>query len=386
MKRSTFYLLPLLAKSMSVYYFVLLPPLLAREFITASQVGYIGALSIGMLVIGALGVARWHLITSKLLVQIGAIMSLLCIGVLAIGIASHNVVIIAMSFAFIGFQTGIAMSAANALTAKYTSRGNRFGIMARMSMLGDLNRIIFPLIVAGSLYMGGLTIALSIMAIMAVLYVIIANSVPQAAVEKTKADLSLPPARLWHNRLFKFLVSMEFLDSFASSQLFVFIPILFLAKGYSIENTLILQTAIFIGYLSGRWWMGKLANKFSGIVSLTLAECGMIITIGLLLVNRQLAILYGLTLLLGVFARGTGPVLRALVFDSLSDHHMKRGTAIHVVAGDSGSALGQLLFGLLLAWTGAKTPFVVAAGIAGVIVLLGIWLLRGIRQGNIATT
>jgi FSR family fosmidomycin resistance protein-like MFS transporter len=383
MRRSTFYLLPFLAKSMSVYYFVLLPPLLAGGYITSAQVGYTGALSITALVIGAISVARWPHTSSKTLVQIGSAASLACVGLLGVGIAMHSVAIITLTYIIIGLQTGIAMSAANALTAAYTTRGKRFNIMARMSMMGDLNRIIFPIIVAGSLYFGGLTIALIVMSVMTVAYIIVANSVPQKNSKADEDQTELSSAKFWHNRLFKFLIGMEFLDSFASSQLFVFVPILFLSKGYSIESTLLLQTAIFIGYLSGRWCMGKIADRFSGLTSLILAECGMVVSIILLLLTNQLALLYLLTLLLGVFARGTGPVLRALVFDSLHDHHMKRGTAIHVVAGDSGSASGQLLFGLLLAWVGAVTPFIVAAGLAGVVVFLGALLFQDDRNNRV---
>src|SRR6185437_13373187 len=93
-------------------------------------------------------------------------------------------------------------------------------------------------------------------------------------------------------------------------------------------------------------------------------------------------VLYILTWLLGVFARGTSPVIKALAFDSLHESHMKQGSALHVVAGDSGSALGQLCFGLLLAWVGVNAPFITAALIAGAIAICCVPLVRQLLTPN----
>jgi MFS family permease len=71
--------------------------------------------------------------------------------------------------------------------------------------------------------------------------------------------------------------------------------------------------------------------------------------------------------MLGIFARGTSPAIKALAFDSIDDHQAKQASAIYVVAGDSGSALAQLTFGFLVAWLGANAPFIMSAIVAGLI-------------------
>jgi MFS family permease len=59
-----------------------------------------------------------------------------------------------------------------------------------------------------------------------------------------------------------------------------------------------------------------------------------------------------LSFLLGLFSRGTSPVIKALVFDGLAPHQMRRGSALYTIGGEGGSAIGQAVFGLLLAYFG----------------------------------
>jgi predicted MFS family arabinose efflux permease len=82
-------------------------------------------------------------------------------------------------------------------------------------------------------------------------------------------------------------------------------------------------------------------------------------------------ILYLLCFMLGVFARGTAPVIKALIFDQLEPHQNRQGSALHILFGDAGSALGQLIFGLLLAWLGVTAPFLAAAVGAGLVAAFG---------------
>lgn len=361
MKRTALYLLPFFAKSMTVYYFILLAPLLANQVISPAAVGYIGALSIGALVMGALLVMGWlHRQSSRAIVQAGAWIALASSIILYAGISTHNVFLITLSFITSGFEVGLSMAGANAIVAAKTNRGNRYQILGRMSMLGDISRIVFPILVAGAIGLGGLPLAVWLIGLMAALFVLVAQVAPDAdTLPTTNTPKQWPPLR--RNASFRFFLSLEFLDSFASSQLFVFVPILFLAKGYSLQNSLLLQSAIFLGYLSGRWFVTELAHRLGGVRAVVLAEVGMGATIGMLLISSNLMALYALTWLLGVFARGTSPVIKALVFDSLRDGQMKRGSAIHVIAGDSGSAIGQLVFGLAFAWLGIYAPFLAAA-------------------------
>lgn len=375
------YILPLLAKSFTLDLFILLPVLYSRKVISSFEVGYFGAMSIGLLVVGALVISRWlHHKQSRDILILGSWLGILATFLLGIGLSTHSIWLILLAYMLCGLLVGFSMSAANALVASYTNRGNRYTFLARSSMLGDVNRITFPLIVAFALKFGGLNGALLAILFVGSVFVWAAATLPAEDTSPKKSPI--PATHLRYNRLFQYFLSMEFLDSFASSQLFVFIPILFLAKGYSIQSSLVLQTAVFLGYLSGRWIIGWVAKHASGTLAVAIAETGMVLSIALLLFAHSLVILYGLTWLLGVFARGTSPVIKALAFDSLQDDHIKQGSALHVVAGDSGSALGQLCFGLLLAWLGVRAPFIAAAAAAAIVVLICLPYMRRVIVAN----
>jgi FSR family fosmidomycin resistance protein-like MFS transporter len=261
-----------------------------------------------------------------------------------------------------GLATGTAMSGVNAVAAHLTTKGDRYKSLAKLGMMMDIVRIVFPLIAAGAVTLGATNAAIAIIIVAALILLAFSTSLPHF--HSHDEQLSEKIESLRGNKNFFYVLFLEFLDSFSSSQLFVFLPLIFLAKGYSLESSLVMQSFIFLGYLSGRWLVSFLANKYSGIKAIAYAEVGMVICILLLLITSDLWLLYLLTFSLGVFARGTSPAIKALAFDTLSDRQMKKGSALHVVAGDSGSALGQLLFGFLVAWYGVNSPFYVAAIVA----------------------
>jgi MFS family permease len=237
-------------------------------------------------------------------------------------------------------------------------------------MLTDIIRIVFPLLVSGAVILATVSAAIILIIVTTVVFFLFSSSLPRShsLVNENLNGEIIDSVR--KNRNFLYVLSLEFLDSFSSSQLFVFLPLIFLAKGYSIESSLLLQSFIFLGYLSGRLFVSFLAKIYSGIKAIAYAEIGMVITIILLLATSNLWILYMLSYALGIFARGTAPAIKALAFDSLTEHQVKKGSALHVVAGDSGSALGQLLFGFSVTWYGTNSPFIAAAGIAAFIAVI----------------
>lgn len=364
---STLYAMQALVKGFSVFYFVLLPVFYAEKLIGSVQVGYIGALFIVMLILGAIVVARWlHGLDTKKLLQIASWIAILASLVLLASTLLHDLTLLIVSYGLMGVTVGTAMSGVNAVAAHLTIRGDRFKSLAKMSMLTDTVRIAFPSLVAGLVLIGASSAAVLLVIATAIVFLALCSRLPKfSPPEESSVSENMESVRA--NKPFQYMLSLEFFDSFSSSQLFVFLPLLFLAKGYSLESSLLLQSFIFLGYMSGRWFVSLLAKHYSGIRAIAYAEVGMVVSIVLLLTAQYLWLLYFLSYALGVFARGTSPAIKALAFDSLSEAQTRKGSALHVVAGDSGSALGQLLFGLLIAWYSVNTPFVVAAVIAGLI-------------------
>lgn len=355
-----------LTKGFSVFYFVLLPVFYSKQVIDLASVGYVGALFIGMLILGTLLVITWlHEIRTVQLLRIGAWFGLLATLILMISIDQASKSMLLLAYGLMGLVSGVALSSVNALIASGTEKGNRFKSIAQISMFTDLGRIAFPLAIAGILSVGTVFMAVSLVGIISLIFLVITYSIRDSErVAKDEGESIAKGLRLVaKNKLFRFVLSLEFLDSFSSSQLFVFLPLLFLEKGYTLERSLLLQTFVFLGYISGRWIVGVVASKYSGNKAIAAAEFGMVATIGLLLLSNNIVVLYILTFSLGVFSRGTSPAIKALSFDSLSGAQTKQGVALHVLAGDTGSVLAQLTFGLLLTTFSVIAPFVVAGAI-----------------------
>ncbi len=365
-------ILQALLKGFSVFYFLLLPILYAAMAITAEQLAYIGALLIVGILIGALAVTyRLHVHHKARILQTSLA---LLFGSTILLFWTHNLFLLATAYILIGLATGLGMSTINALAAQFTTKGKRYKALAKIAMLTDVARIIYPL-VTGAIYVaigfaGLIYFALLTVVVFATFIYLFTRShhIDEEAEVSNKNDISAG-APIRRNKPFWFVIGLEFFDSFASSQLFVFLPILLLFKNFSIEDALITQSVVFLGYLSGRLFVSFLAHRFNGFIAVGLAEVGMIITIILLLVIPPSNVLYGLCFLLGVFSRGTSPVIKALAFDRLEPLQMRRGSAIHVIGGDSGSAIAQFVFGLLLAWLGVVAPFVASAICAAIVAI-----------------
>lgn len=373
-----------LAKGFSVFYFVLLPVFYFQKLITPREVGYIGALFIVMLIIGAVVVVRWlHILKTKSLLQLASLVSIVSSIILFFAMHQHNLDWLVLSFGLMGLSVGVSMSGVNVVAAHFTNKGDRYQTLAKLGMLTDLIRIIFPIIIAGLVSIKASNYAAVIIVFTSVLFLYFASSLPDNLINDGEAEsVLLKKAELRLNKPFRFALSLEFLDSFSSSQLFVFLPLLFIAKGYSLQNSLLLQSFIFLGYLCGRWVIGVVAKRISGVKAVSYSEIGMAIAILLLLLVQPIWLLYILTFVLGIFARGTSPAIKAIAFDSLSQEQIKKGSALHVVAGDSGSALGQLLFGLLIAWYGVKAPFIASILVALIIVAMCSLLVNSMQASK----
>ncbi len=362
-------LLRAVLKGFSVYYLLLLPILYAAHTIGPAQLGYIGAMLVAGILVGALTVTyRLHryskatLLWASLTLLFGATLLLFWF---------HHILVLIIAYILIGLASGVGVSTVDAVSASLSTRGKRYGSQAKIAMLTDISRILYPLII-GVVYVAagfkGL-IVFGLLAILAfgVLMALLIRSNLIAELPHEVADPGESAKAIRRNKSFLYIVGLEFMDSLASSQLVVFLPALLIFKGFTIEHALFYQSAIFIGYLSGRWLIGRIAQQRNGYAALGLAESGMVVAIILILLAPANAILYALCFLLGVFSRGTSPVIKAMAFDQLESTQIRRGTALHVIGGDSGSALGQLGFGLLLAWLGVKAPFIAAAACAAIV-------------------
>jgi MFS family permease len=213
-----------LLKVFSVLYFLFLPILYALNMISAASLGYIGALLILGILFGALLLAyKPHSFSRPQLLAASGVF--LMSGTLFLFL-KEQLMLLALAYLLIGLAIGIGITIMNELAAQLTSKNNRFAIFANISMVWDILRIGYTLVV-GMLYLtAGFTglvwfAMANVLVLICLFYRFTVQYNPHAQMAHTE-HLSNPFVFLKQHKSFAFVTGIEFLDSFASSQLFVF--------------------------------------------------------------------------------------------------------------------------------------------------------------------
>lgn len=137
----------------------------------------------------------------------------------------------------------------------------------------------------------------------------------------------------------------EFLDSLSSSELYSFMPIILIAKGWSVKSSVFAGVLIFTGYFLGRFILLKL--KSNDQKNLIVFEILMLITLIALIVASGSYIYTSLVLvLLGASLRGTSPLIKNLAFNS--EPNKTKIASQLVYYGDSGSMLAGFIMGWMV--------------------------------------
>lgn len=292
---------------------------------------------------------------------------------------SYYVILYIFTYTAVGIATGTGGTLLKILAAKNTESWKRFKSIASISMMRDVVSLILPLIiwVLYSLFgFNGLIWFWIVLIVLTSIIIIYFQKNDCFEWISTTVVNKQGFKDVLNNKPFQFILVLEFLDSFASSQLFVYLPVLLLFKNFSIQNALLMQSLVLFGYFCGRWLIGQLAHRSNGYLALLISDIGMILSILALLLLPSWVWIYGICYILWIFTRWTSPVLTSLSFDQLAPEEINRGSSLHIVVGDGASALAQFIFGLLVAYLWATAPYYVSMIFAWFIIILCLYKLR----------
>ncbi|MBI2036390.1 MFS transporter [Candidatus Microgenomates bacterium] len=119
------------------------------------------------------------------------------------------------------------------------------------------------------------------------------------------------------------------LDAFASNPLYLFLPFLLLLKGVTASQLGGLMAAFFAGSLAGKFLLGRGIDKFGTAKIFILSELSMAgLLVGITLTGKFLLLLFLLAFLLGIFTKGTSPVMQAMFSTTAANHHYHRIYAV----------------------------------------------------------
>ena len=267
-----------------------------------------------------------------------------------------------------GVSSGLFEPIGNSLIAKGTSSGHRGTAIGNFAAYGDMGRI--AVVAAATALAGflGVNNACAVMftsSLLAFILSLLFLANP-AATEDPETDA--PPARfgyLLKNKQFRWATEAGIADSFSSASLYIFIPFLLMAKGVALANTLYFNVIFFAGYMTGRLVLGRLADRFGAPNVLIISELIMAgLIVWLTLISGMVTILC-LLFVLGVFTRGTSPIIRAMVANSIHEQlSFHDAFSAYSSASRGSSAICRPIYGYLASYAGIASVFYVSSAVS----------------------
>lgn len=320
---SILYLLHLFNDGSQAVLGIILPFIVANFHINLAAAGLLGSIMNSATILLALP-------AGYIAKRIGGLKTLLIalltygLGYLAIGFApSYALLICGFMIAGVGF--GVFHPIAFALVAKLSDKKTRGKHMGDFTATGDVGKIgivagiTFIIVSLGwqttTLFAGG------ILLLIAIFFLLFFFKIKEHFT--TKQTLKTQPISLitiLSHKPFICVAIANVCDAFASGSLFIFLPFLLLKRG--IEPALLgaFTAVFFIGTLSGKAVLGRLADKFGAVKVFILSELLMASFIFLLANATQTLIIIVCSVILGIFTKGTTPVLQTLIAET-GEHH-----------------------------------------------------------------
>ena len=281
---------------------------------------------------------------------------------------SGNVPVLYLAYGFGGISSGLFEPIGNSLVAKITHTKKRGTAIGNFAAYGDMGRIVVVAAATGLAGFLGVNGACGVLFVSALGALVLAGMcLPRAAGADGEEDREIPVhlGELMKNRKFCFATAAGIADSFSSASLYIFIPFLLTAKGIALANTLYFNVIFFTGYMSGRLLLGRLADRHGAPRILMASKLAMSVLIVLLtLLNRRMEMV-GLLFLLGIVTRGSSPVIRAMVADSIDERvSFHNAFSAYSSASRGSSAVCRPIYGYLASYAGIAAVFYMSAAVS----------------------
>lgn len=287
---------------------------------------------------------------------------------------SQNYQHLLLLFTIGGVGFGLFHPIAFALIAKGSAKEKRGSSMGNFSAFGDLGKIgISTLLTLVAVYLGWKntaflygSIAISI-ALFLYFYLLKKHEI------FTRKESSAIPMSLWQilkNKRFICAAATNIFDNFASQSLFIFLPFLLLARGFSPSVLGLLAGAFFVGNFTGRLVLGKFVDIYGSTKVFIASEILMALLVFVLANISSLYLIIGCALILGIFTKGTGPIVKTMVSESVEHHgNYEKAYGLNSITSNSAIAISSLALGYISNQYGITVAFNIMAVLALVAVI-----------------
>ena len=278
---------------------------------------------------------------------------------------SNHLALTFLAYAFGGVSSGLFEPIGNSLVAKLSASGNRSTAIGNFAAFGDMGKIAMMAVataLAGLLHVDNACLVMCGSAAVVLVFACFAIAKTNGEADSVEEEMPVHLRDLLKNRKFCFATAAGITDSFSSASLYIFIPFLLIHKGIPLEHTLYFNVIFFAGYMSGRLVLGRLADKHGAPYILMGSKVAMALLILLLTLVSGSVVLLGLLFLLGIFTRGSSPIIRAMVADTMGENEsFHNAFSAFSSASRGSSALSRPIFGFLASFAGISSVFYLAS-------------------------
>lgn len=290
------------------------------------------------------------------------------IGHLFVSIGQYYYVI-AFGFLIAGIGFAIFHPISFSVVVKMFDKKERGSRLGTFTAIGDIGRIgmssIITFVIA---YIGWRSTALSCFAVLSVLFIIYFVGFFR---RKTTIIIDQHNSKgisyrgILKNKKFILSTLSYCLDTFASSALFVFIPFLLLSRNVSPALLGSVTSTFFFGNMFGKVLLGRLVDKFGNTNVFILSEISMAFFIVILSNSTLLPLIIVASIILGIFTKGTIPVLTTMISESVEDHgRFEKAFGLNALITGVAATLAPLALGYFADKWGIVTAFNLSASFA----------------------
>jgi len=273
-----------------------------------------------------------------------------------------------LAYVLAGIASGLFEPIGVSLIAKHSAANGRSKAIGDFAAFGDMGRI--AIVAAATAMAGwfGVNNACAMLLVTNVAALILAASF--LVKKDRKAGQKTPKSRvhlrdLLNIRNFRYATMAGITDSFSSASLYIFIPFLLKAKGILVADTPYFIVILFGGYMAGRLVLGRIADRRGAAQTLIVSEICMAALILVLTMASGIAVIVVLLFLLGIFTRGTSPIIRAMVADSLEERSSFHDAfSAYSFASRGSGAVCRPIYGFLAGYSGIAAVFYVASAVS----------------------
>lgn len=264
----------------------------------------------------------------------------------------YFMIILAFILAGIGF--GMFHSVAFSIVSKMFTKEERGTQLGNFTALAELGRMgissAATLIIVAIGWRQTAFIISAFIALLFVVFYIIFSQKKQKDGVKVQEHTGVGPSYkdVLRNKKFIFATASFVLDTLASGSLFIFIPFLLLKRGIPPVYLGALTSTFFLGNMFGKVFLGRLVDRLGNTKVFIISEFLMAFFILVLAVSHDIPTIIIASILLGMFTKGTIPILTAMVSESV-DHHgrYEKAFSLNAVFVGMGSTIAPLFLGFL---------------------------------------